>query len=336
MKAIFKFFRSKKIILLALIIGIILIGNGLIQASKKTSQNSAIVKRSDIKEELTLSGKIDAQDHAILDFGIPGKVDWVGVKEGDWVKKGQTIATLEKETLEAALRQAWQTFIAAKAASDKYYDGRSGNTESYDEKVTRTALDAAQNRAYDSIRIAQENLKAAVLYSPIEGLVIAADPSFAGVNITTLNSGYEIVNPSTIYLKVNADQTEVGGLRIGQSGKITFDSYPNEQVYGVINNISFAPTKDETGTVYTAKVTLSDIVNKDYKYRLGMTADIDFVIREGKNTLIIPSNFVNSDNKGKFVLIGKDKKKQYVKTGIESNQDIEIKEGLSEGEVVYD
>ncbi|MDP2585389.1 MAG: efflux RND transporter periplasmic adaptor subunit [Candidatus Levybacteria bacterium] len=332
----FKFFRRKKFILIAIVIVIFFVGKYSLVDSKKTPSTFATVKADDIKEELTLSGKIEAQDHIILKFAVSGKVDWVGVKEGDLVKKGQIIATLEKETLEAALRQAWQTFTAAKAASDQYYDGRSGDSESYDEKVARTAIDATQNRAYDSIRIAQENLKSATLYSPIEGLVVAAEPTITGVNVTTLNSGYEIVNPSTIYLRVTADQTEVGGIKEGLAGKIIFDSYMDENIAGKVNEVSFAPTKDETGTVYNVKVGLSNIDNNDYKYRLGMTADIDFVIKEKNNILMIPATYINTDDKGKFVLVGEDKKKTYIKTGIESSQDVEIIEGLSEGEKVYD
>jgi len=329
-------FARKKIIFILLFIIIFFAGKYFLIDSKKITSDIASVKRGDIKEELTLSGKIDAEDHVALRFGIAGKVDWVGVKEEDWVKKGQTIATLEKETLEATLRQKWQDFTAAKAASDKYYSDHTSNSESYDQKIERTTLDATQNKAYDSVRIAQENLKAAVLTSPIEGLVVAAEPTLAGVNITSLNSGYEIVNPATVYLKVTADQTEVGSLKNGLMGSIIFDSSPDEQAEGVVKDISFAPTKDETGTVYNVKVTLNNADNKTYKYRLGMTADINFTIKERKNVLIIPAKYISSDEKGKYVLIGKDKEKQYVKTGIESSQDVEITEGLLEGEMVYD
>ena len=324
-------FARKKIVFILLFIIIFLVGKYFLIDSKKPAPDSAIVRKGDIKEELTLSGKIDARDHATITFGISGKADWVGVKEGDWVKKGQSIATLEKETLEATLRQKWQDFTAAKAASDKYYSNHPGNSESYDQKIERTGLDAAQNKAYDSIRIAQENLKAAVLYSPIEGLVVTAEPSFAGVNITSLNSGYEIVNPSTIYIKANADQTEVGSLKKGQAGTIIFDSYPDEKIIGEISDISFAPTKDETGTVYSVKVTLSNVDNKNYKYRLGMTADVNFITKERKNALLIPLKYINADNNGKFILAGEDKKKTYIKTGLENEQNAEIVGGLFEG-----
>ncbi len=332
----FGFLRRKKVIALVIFAVVILIAGKLFFDSKKTPQDFAVVKRGDIKEELTLSGKIEADDHAILHFEISGRLNWVGVKTGDFVKKGQLIATLEKETLEAALRKAWQDFTAAKAGSDKYYSGHTGNSESYDQKIERTALDATQNKAYDSIRIAQENLKSAVLYSPIDGLVVNAEPSLSGINITTLNSTYEIVNPKTIYLKVTADQTEVGGLKEGQTGTIIFDPYSGEKITGEIKNISFVPNRDETGTVYDVKVILNGVDNKDYKYRLGMTADIDFVTKEKTAALTIPSKYIKTDDKGKYVLIGKNKKKTYVKTGIENNENTQVTQGLSEGDVVYD
>lgn len=326
--------KKKKIIFILLFILIFLVGKYFLVDSKKTTVDFATAKKGNIKEELTLSGKVDAQDHAVLSFGISGKVNWIGVKEGDWIKKWQAVATLEKETLEATLRQKWQDFTAAKAASDEYYDGRTGTSESYDEKITRTALDATQNKAYDSVRIAQENLKSAVLYSPIDGLVVGANPDLAGVNVTAVGSSYEIVNPSTVFLKVIADQTEVGSIKAGDTGEIIFDSYSDQQIKGVVKDIAFIPTKDETGTVYDVNVLLNNVDNKDYKYRLGMTADINFIIKEKDNVLMIPLKYVNSDNDGKFVLVGEDKKKVYVKTGLEDSQNTEVTEGLSEGDKV--
>jgi HlyD family secretion protein len=330
-------FKKKKIIIPLILVIVFFVGKYFLVDSKKTELDFTVVKRADIKEELALSGEIYAEDHVVLHFGTVGKVNWVGVKEGDWIKKGQAIATLDKENLDAALRQAWQSFTAAKAASDKYYDGRNGkNEESYDEKITRTALDATQNVAYDNTRIAQENLKSAELHSPIEGLVVSAEPTLSGIYVTSLNSEYEIVNPSTVYIKVTADQTEVGELNKGKIGTIVFDSYPDEKIKGTIKSISFAPAKDETGTVYDVKIELTNINNDDYKYRLGMTADVDFVLKESKNTLIIPSEHIKLDGSRKFVLVGEKKKKVYIKTGVENEQDVEIIEGLSEGDKVYD
>jgi membrane fusion protein, multidrug efflux system len=328
----------KRVIWTLILISVIILGKVFLFSPKNVASDSAVVRRGDIKQELTLSGQIDAQDHVVLSFGIPGRVSWVGVKEGEWVKKNQAIAALDTEVLNAALRQAWQGFTAAKATSDKYYDGRNPNaSESYDEKITRTAVDAAQNTAYDSVRIAQENLKSASLYSPIDGLVIGVNPDIAGVNVTAMNSSYEIVNPSTVFLKVTADQTEVGDIKAGQKGTIIFDSYPEEKIEGIIDSISFAPAKDEIGTVYDAKIILSGISNKDYKFRLGMTADVNFILKNSKDTLILSSEYVKvDDDNRRYVLKGKEKIKTFIEVGVESETNIEVTSGLSEGDVIYD
>jgi len=52
-----------------------------------------------IKSELILAGSVSADEIASLRFQNSGKLAWVGVKEGDKVKKGQAIASLDKEQL---------------------------------------------------------------------------------------------------------------------------------------------------------------------------------------------------------------------------------------------
>ena len=330
--------RKKLAIIIFLLIFGFFVGKYFFLDSKKTVDNFTILEKGDIKEELTLSGKIEAEEHVVLQFQTAGMINWIGVKEGDWIKKYQGIASIDKEKLEAALRQARQDFTAAKAESEKYYAGNYlGNAESYDQKIARTALDATQNKAYDSVRIAEENLKNVLLYSPIEGLVVEANPSLAGVNISASNLGkYEIVNPETIYFKVTADQTEVINLKEDQKGTIVFDSYTDEKIEGTVKTISFVPSKEETETVYVVKALLLNANNSDYKYKIGMTGDIDFILKEKNNVLIAPIKYIKTDNNGKYVLVGKNKKKTYVKTGIENTKDIEIIEGLSEKDIIYD
>jgi len=309
----------------------------LIVFAPQAASESTVIERGDLSQELTLSGEIDAEDEAVLQFQTGGKLAFAGVKEGDWVQEGQIIASLDKEKLEAALRQDQADFIAAKAEHEEYYDGRTGDSESYDEKIARTALDAKQNKAYDDVRIAEENLKNATLYSPIEGLVVKNSLPLVGTNIYLPSQAQvEIVSPNTIFFSVNADQTEVVSLKEGQSVEINLDSYPSEKVNGTIKSISFTPNTDETGTVYKVKIQLKTLDNSNYKYRLGMTGDATFITETKHNSLYLPLKYVKTDNNGSYVFTGSDKKKAYIKTGLETDSYIEILKGLNEGDKVYD
>ena len=104
-----------------------------------------------------------------------------------------------------------------------------------------------------------------------------------------------------------------------------------------ISQISFVPKSGESSTVYTVKLPLA--TGWKDKYRLGMTGDVEFSIRERQNTLTIPQLFVKEDGDGKkYVNVLKNGKpdKRFVKTGLESDEKIEITSGLQQNDTVYD
>ena len=81
------------------IIGIVIYKNN-ISSKAKNKVDSYKIKREDIREILTLSGEIDAEEKATLKFQTSGRLSWVGVKEGDYVKKYQSLASLDKRELQ--------------------------------------------------------------------------------------------------------------------------------------------------------------------------------------------------------------------------------------------
>ncbi len=327
--------------------------------SNKKIPESAIVKKGNLSQELTLSGKINADEDAVLQFQTGGLLTWVGVKEGDRVEKFQGIASLDQRQLQKTLEKKLNDYMTTrwdfeqtKNNKDDVLFGQqrfsleSGNKSNFSGKqeadivngMIKRLLEKSQftlNNSVLDVELADLSLQLANISSPISGLVTRVDSPFPGVNISPSQAQFEIVNPDSVFLDVSADQTDVVNLKEGQFGILIFDSYPNEKIEGYIKDISFIPRADETGTVYEVKITLSDINNGNYKYRLGMTADVSFKTEEKNNVLILPLRFVKSDDKGKFVLL-KDNKKVYVETGLETDNDIEITKGLVPGEQVYD
>src|SRR3990167_3949092 len=76
---------------------------------------TAKLEKATIKSEVFATGKIESESQSSLNFAVGGRVVFVSVKEGDYVKKGQVIASLDREKFEIALRQAQQDVIAADA-----------------------------------------------------------------------------------------------------------------------------------------------------------------------------------------------------------------------------
>lgn len=309
-------------------------------ASKKIKKTEFTkVRRGTLSEKITISGKIDAEEHVTLRFKTSGKLTWVGVKEGDTVKKYQTIASLDKRELQKQLEKELNDYMTTRWTYDETTKRGDWTDKFVTDNTMQRIIDKAQfdlNRSVLDVEIQNLAIEYANLWTPIEGIVVRVDSPYAGVNITAAQAEFEIINPKTIYFSALADQNEVINIHEGLQGELTLDSYLDTTISGSIKNISFTPKSGETGTVYEVKYVFNSD-NNSQKYKIGMTGDLSFVTKNKENILFVPIKFVKSENDKKYVTIQKEGKeeKKLVETGMETDNDIEITDGLSEGEVVY-
>jgi RND family efflux transporter MFP subunit len=305
--------------------------------SKKEAVDSTEIRKGLVMEELVLSGKIRATEHANLNFQGSGELSWIGVKEGDWVKKGQYLARLDSAVSQSQYEQAVADLRKAQATADKVLDDVKDHDddETMTQKDSRTTAEASRDRAYRALEIARENLVNGYIKAPFAGLVTNVVFPYTGISTIYTQSQIEILNPETMYLEVLADQTEIKDLKIGQKVNIWLDAYPEEQMEGVILSMGLTPQSGEAGIVYEVKVEFSNLDIE--RLRVGMTGDARFVLHEKDDTLYIPVEFLNSDTGGKFLKYNIKNNKKYVEVGLEGEDYVEISgEDISEGDVIYD
>jgi len=309
----------------------------IIIKSQIKAEDTYVVKRQNLKETLSLSGEIDAEEKVSLKFQTSGMLNWVGVKEGDWVKRYQTIASLDQRELEKSLKKSLNTYMKTRWDYDQ-------TNEDYKDQAVTDAIQRIKDKAgFDldnaviDVELKDIALKYASLYSPIEGIVTHIEVPYAGVNITPATAQFDIVNPKTIYFSAKVDQTEVVKLKENLTGVINLDPYPDLEIKGSIKTISFVPKEGETGTVYEVKIAINDN-NDDYKYRLGMTGDVSFELQDKKDVIAIPASFVKTENGKNYVwkLEAGKRTKTYIKIGEEIDGEVEVLSGLKEEDVIYD
>lgn len=295
------------------------------------------VKRGTVAEELILSGEVKAKEHALLKFQGSGEIGWLGVLEGQWVKKGQLLIRLDTANLYAAYEQAVAALRSAQATADRALDDVKdrGDEETFTEAEVRTIAEAARDRAYRAMTIAQENLANGGIRAPFDGIITSLTNPFSGVNVMFSESQIEIVNPETLYVEVFADQDEVIELTEGQKVTIVLDPFMDEEIQGEIDFISYTPMVGEIGATYKITINLTSNVDSG-KVRVGMTGDAKFILSEKENVLYIPNQFVNTDKKGKYVLKDYKDNKVYIEIGIEGEERIEIMGDIKEGDTLYD
>lgn len=330
-----RLFTKKRIVVLIIVLGVLYALYSRF-GKKDTTFETATIEQGDVREELILSGEVKATEDANLQFNSYGTISWIGVKEGDVVKKGQVLAKLDTTELNSSFQRAQADLRSAEATVARVHDDLKdkGNSETYEEKETRTIAEVAKDKAYENYISSQKALANATLTSPFSGIVTYVANQAAGVNVTIGSTQLRIVNPNTIYLSVNADQTEVSRFSVGDAATMVFDAFEDETVSGTISSISLSPDPTESGTVYPIRISLSADTSL-YKYRIGMTGDATFLLQEKKNTLFAPSRFIKTDRKGKYVLVNDGKERHYVELGIEGSDRIELKTDLPVGTRIY-
>lgn len=339
-----KFIRRRWYILIILAIGffLFLYQRSASSAKAKKEKTTYIIKKQTIKDELSLSGEINAEQHVTLRFQSSGRLAWVGVKEGDYVKKFQGVASLDQREVQQNLKKYLNSFVKSRLDLDQEKeDTQIKYTGGLSEDARRAAIRVLDKAQYDlnnsviDVELKNLAIEYSYLSSPIEGVVVRVGSPYAGVNVTPSQAEIEIINPKTIYFSATAEQTDVVKLKEGKSGGIVLDAYPDDEIKGEVKKISFIPKEDETGTVYEIKLYF-DQDNNDYRYRLGMTGDVNFLLKERKDVLTVPTSYIKTLKNKKYVwkIINGNKVRTFVSLGEEFDGATLVKTGLQEGDVI--
>jgi len=296
-------------------------------------------KKYDLTEMVMASGVIRSENQVDLKFQTSGLLSWVGVKEGDYVKKWQAIASLDKRALQKSLEQEMLDYMSERWDFEQTQEDYKETKERYlvTDEIKRI-LEKAQFDL-DSVvldyEIADLTVKLATLTSPIEGIVTSIDTPVAGVNITPATAVFTIADPNQMKCVTNIDEVDIGKIRLGQKAEITLDAYPEEIIEGKINKVSFSSVRTTGGgTAYPVEISLSQ--DENFKFKVGMNGDVEIIIDSKEDILAVPIEAVKEKDDKSYVQIveGKKIKDIEVETGLETDTKTEITKGIEEGQTI--
>ncbi len=340
MKKIIAFVKKHKI-LTAFILVILLVAIGWPTTKKVTTgpeeiYETAKVQKEDLIDSVFASGTLQAENQVELKFQTSGLLTWVGVKEGDQVKKWQAIASLDKRELEQSLLKTLRDY-----AKERNDFEESSQVTYKDEIITETIKRILEKNQWDldkavaDVEIKNLAIKLATITSPIEGIVTHADVSVAGVNITPATATFTIADPSKMKFVANVDEADIGKVKVGQKVILVLDAYFDQEIEGEVAKVSFASVATKGGgTAYPIEVYLPE--NEELQFKVGMNGDLEIVLSEIKEALSIPSEAIAEKKDKKFVrgIKGRQIKEVEVETGLATDIRTQITKGLNEGETI--
>ena len=190
-------------------------------------------------------------------------------------------------------------------------------------------LDAARAKGPKEVAFWEDVYKTAPLVAPIDGVIISRT-LVPGQVVTTGDVAF--IMSDRLIAKADMDETDLAKIRMGQRAVVTLDSYPDNKIEGEVSKIAYNSMTTNNVTTYPVDVTMKQI--PDFA-RSGMTANVGFV-QEGKtNVLILPLDAIGPDSTVR--LAGEDGgtgESRKVVTGMSDSKNVEILEGLQEGQRV--
>lgn len=169
------------------------------------------------------------------------------------------------------------------------------------------------------------------VHAPIAGTVTSS-PLPVGSTVTTSSSIVELGDVSDIEAEAMIPERYVGVLRVGLKAAVTFEAYPGESFPATLTRVS--PVVDATSRTKTIRLSFDEA---DPRIDAGMFAKIRLNTVTYADRLTVTEGAVLSDSSGSYVFVVNadgTASKRAVTTGASVDELVELKSGVSEGELV--
>lgn len=240
-------------------------------------------EQEDLQTEVSASGKLVGKQVANLKFKAPGKLATLKVKEGDLVSAGALIASLDSQELTIRLQQAQNSLRDKQAAVERALDEVKdhGKDETYSQKATRTAAEAARDNAYDSVREARRAFQDITIYSPIAGSITSQSEIVVGQNITATDLIAQVTDFSEKVFLAEVDESDITKVKLGQRAEVGFNAYSDQIFTGVVSKISsHTKTASSGATVVEVEITLD---RSELQPISGLNGTVSIITSEAKS-----------------------------------------------------
>ena len=283
------------------------------------------VKAVAMRDVVFLPGETEANEDVKVAANTSGQVEWIGLREGQEVKKGDLLAKIDVAALKASLEHARAAY---KLASDLYerrrrlYENKIIAKEEMDQSETQRKLAAAD---LAQVRVQYNH---GFPKSPITGVVnhLYLD---VGEFADTGKPIADIVNIDKIKINVRVPELDVRYVKKGQKTPIRIDAFPDRTIIGTVEFVAYKA--DHATKTFLVR---SVIDNPDQDIRPGMIGRVAFVRREIPDAIVAPLFAIVDKGGERIVYVEKDgvAESRVISIGVIKEDRVQITSGLQFGD----
>ncbi|MFA5353994.1 MAG: efflux RND transporter periplasmic adaptor subunit, partial [Thermodesulfovibrionales bacterium] len=314
---------------------------------------------------LNASGYVVAQRKASVASKVTGRLVSLLVEEGNRVQKGDVIARIESDDVQAGRERAAANLDVARHSLEEARAELENATITFNRKkelltpgfVSKNDYDAAEARykkARAAIAAAEAGVKAAeaalreadiaieytILRAPFDAVVLTKDADIGDI-VTPIGAAAQakaavvsLADMGSLQIETDVSESNLHQVTVGQPCEIMLDALPSDRFRGKVHMI--VPTADRTKATVLVKVSFID---RDKRILPEMSAKVAFLSRQiakEENTplTVIPAHALAEQDGAKYVFALRDKKafRTPVEVGRKMGDTVEILRGLKAGD----
>ncbi len=156
----------------------------------------------------------------------------------------------------------------------------------------------------------------------------------AGTRVTKGQPIFQIADLRNATVEAEVEEGDIPKIKKGQKVKIYLDAYPDRDFTGTVSHVGIKARSGSTGaTVFPVIVRLDRL---EIPLRMGFNATVDIELLSKPEVLIVPAQALVKEGGAEYVWVVEDgvAHRRQVVSGAESDEEVEIVEGLEAGETV--
>ncbi|TGK95804.1 efflux RND transporter periplasmic adaptor subunit [Leptospira brenneri] len=311
---------------------------------KNLNLETEVIQTESIQTKIELIGETEAVPDAIIDVPtrISGRITSVFFVEGDYIKKGQKLATIDSPEL-AKLRSSYlvakSKFTAAEQNSVRIQSlvkmNLAAKQEFIDAEANFKVVESEKNAAEENLRangLSIDNSASGVytVIAPRSGLALSRN-AVPGSMVLGNQILTTIAELSELWFQAKIFENDLKYLSEGDSGKIILNAYPDLEFDGTLEHIG-EKVDPESRTVHARVV----FTNKNRKAKIGLFGKAILMVNK-RNGIQIPEESIQSYQDRKFIFL-ESKPNEFhwieIKTGSTNDGKVEVLSGTQPGDLV--
>jgi HlyD family secretion protein len=313
----------------------------------------AEAERRSIERIVVATGTVEPEGEVEVRSRIAGIVDRILVDAGDEVEEGQILVEIERELIEAQVKEA-RAVVEAAAVERRYAKialerakelqrQHASSDQSHDQARARyEAAVAGQARAEAGLETLSVQLRHATVRSPLSGRVldVPVEEGSAVSPVTSVTGGsvlLSLAGTDKLHLKGSVDENEIAHVALGQKARLRTEAFGDRSFDGVVRDIAPVGRRIQNVTYFEVEIEISDPDAALLRPR--MSGDAEIITETIDEALVIPETALRYAGEDIYVnVVGDDpdqlEERRNVEIGIVDGDRVQILSGLSAGQKV--